>query len=108
MTNPVLEAALQYARLGMAVFPCKSKRPTTPAGFKDASTSRDVIKSMVGLHLIGQFHLQDLNPLELTAQDAHRVVTGDLVEHQDRQVPVVTVASWNLRPASRRARRSTG
>jgi len=34
----------------MAVFPCKSKRPTTPAGFKDASTSRDVIKAWFAEH----------------------------------------------------------
>lgn len=43
--NAVLEAALEYAKHGLAVFPCRGKRPTTPNGFKDASAVPQVITS---------------------------------------------------------------
>jgi len=52
MTNENLEAALEYARIGVPVFPCrirpegkkKAKSPYTPNGFKDASTGIEQIK----------------------------------------------------------------
>ena len=52
MTNENLEAALQYARIGLPVFPCrirdegkkKAKSPYSPNGFKDASTGTEQIK----------------------------------------------------------------
>ncbi len=45
MTPSVLIAALDLAASGRPVFPCAiaTKRPTTPHGFKDASTGSDVI-----------------------------------------------------------------
>lgn len=43
--NELLNAALGYAELGLPVFPCNiEKKPLTPHGFKDASTSVDQIK----------------------------------------------------------------
>jgi hypothetical protein len=52
MTNENLEAALEYARIGVPVFPCrirpegkkKAKSPYPPNGFKDASTGTEQIK----------------------------------------------------------------
>jgi hypothetical protein len=45
-TPNMLKAALGYARLGYAVFPCHpgTKEPATPHGFKDATTDRKRIK----------------------------------------------------------------
>jgi hypothetical protein len=41
----MLEAALNYAKKGIPVFPCgDDKRPLTPHGFKDATTNPAVIK----------------------------------------------------------------
>ena len=42
----MLKTALQYARRGWAVFPCKNKIPLTPHGFKDASKDVKVIRQM--------------------------------------------------------------
>jgi hypothetical protein len=36
--NLMLDAALDYARQGLPVFPCREKKPITPRGFLDAST----------------------------------------------------------------------
>lgn len=45
---PILAAALWYATLGFGVFPCQpgSKLPATRRGFKDGSTSPNVIKGV--------------------------------------------------------------
>jgi len=46
MSSPVLEAALNYARKGVPVFPCSiTKRPLTAHGFKDASTDPAQIRA---------------------------------------------------------------
>ena len=44
--NELMEAALNYANMGLAVFPLKpkDKRPITDNGFKDASTDESVIR----------------------------------------------------------------
>jgi hypothetical protein len=44
--NSLLEAALAYAELGYAVFPCEpnAKRPCTAHGFKDATTDAEQIE----------------------------------------------------------------
>lgn len=42
----MLKTALQYARRGWVVFPCKNKIPLTPHGFKDASKDVKVIRQM--------------------------------------------------------------
>jgi len=44
--NATLEAALGYARLGLAVLPCKpgGKEPLTPNGVKDATTDEATIR----------------------------------------------------------------
>lgn len=44
-SNPTLDAALSLAKLGIAVFPCRGKRPAIPDGFKGASTVREVVKA---------------------------------------------------------------
>ena len=48
----MLEAALSYARMGMAVFPLveRSKRPATANGFKNATTDEAKIRSWWGAH----------------------------------------------------------
>ncbi|GMU38256.1 MAG: bifunctional DNA primase/polymerase [Phycisphaerae bacterium] len=45
--NPLLLAALQYAALGLPVFPCapSQKRPTTEHGFHDATTDEATIRA---------------------------------------------------------------
>ena len=45
--DSMLENALEYARYGWPVFPCRpgSKVPLTPRGFKDATTDESVIKA---------------------------------------------------------------
>lgn len=48
--NLALKAALSYARRGFAVFPLRSKRPITPEGFKDASSSPEMIRAWWGEH----------------------------------------------------------
>jgi hypothetical protein len=46
MNNKILEAALEYAAKGVAIFPCKpDKAPHTRQGFKDATTDSDQIVS---------------------------------------------------------------
>ena len=44
--NELLNAALKYARMGLAVFPLKAKgkEPNTENGFKDASTDETIIR----------------------------------------------------------------
>lgn len=42
--NSTLEAALKYAALGLAVFPCRNKIPVTPKGFYDATTDEVQIR----------------------------------------------------------------
>lgn len=42
--NETLAAALQYAALGLAVFPVKGKIPCTPKGFYDATTDETQIR----------------------------------------------------------------
>jgi hypothetical protein len=41
----MLDHALRYAELGLAVFPCNGKVPMTSRGFKDASTDEEQIRS---------------------------------------------------------------
>lgn len=49
--NERMEAALNYAARGWPVFPCRiDKRPITPHGFKDATTSADRIKTWWTMH----------------------------------------------------------
>lgn len=48
--NPSLKAALEYAKSGFEVFPLRSKRPITPSGFHDASSSVDMVKAWWGEH----------------------------------------------------------
>jgi hypothetical protein len=59
MPNPVLQsadqmlrAALAYAEMGFAVFPCalRGKAPLTEHGFKDASKDPEVIRALWRLH----------------------------------------------------------
>ncbi len=38
MDTSLLDAALRYAELGYAVFPCRANQPLTPHGFHDATT----------------------------------------------------------------------
>lgn len=45
--TPLHQAALAYARSGLAIFPClvNAKAPATPHGFKDATTDIDQINA---------------------------------------------------------------
>jgi hypothetical protein len=47
LTNPVLEAALSYAKLGIPILPCKPKGkvPDCPEGKDNASLNREVIRA---------------------------------------------------------------
>jgi len=50
-TNPVLQAALDYSRLGLPVFPCRpDKTPYTPNGFKNATTDEKTIRGWWNLY----------------------------------------------------------
>jgi hypothetical protein len=42
----MLEAALEYARNGIPVFPCREKKPLTPHGFKDASCDERQVQAL--------------------------------------------------------------
>lgn len=54
MTGGLVDAALELARSGRAVFPCGyDKRPRTPNGFHDATTDEQVIRSWRWEGLIG-------------------------------------------------------
>lgn len=44
-TNVLLDAALQYAREGIPVFPCREKKPLTSNGFYSATTDEDQIRA---------------------------------------------------------------
>ena len=47
----MLNAALDLARGGLPVFPCRrDKKPTTPHGFLDASTAPDIVRRLWLLH----------------------------------------------------------
>ena len=52
MTNELLQAALDYAAKGLAVFPLieKDKKPLTANGFKDATTNVDKINEWWTIH----------------------------------------------------------
>ena len=45
MTEEMLEAALEYGRHGIPVFPCRGKKPLTLHGLKDATTDEVKIKN---------------------------------------------------------------
>ena len=48
----MLRAALAYAAMGFAVFPCasKGKTPLTGRGFKDATKDHEVIRALWSAH----------------------------------------------------------
>ncbi len=45
-----LAKALEYASLGIAIFPCNGKKPITKNGFKDATAYIEIIKKWWTLH----------------------------------------------------------
>lgn len=45
MNNPILDAAIGYAKHGLSVFPVEGKRPVTPEGMLNATTNLEVIEA---------------------------------------------------------------
>lgn len=81
MTNQLLEAALNYARRGWRVFPCrpKGKEPLTPAGFKNATTDEAQIRVWWGIWPdanIGLATGNGLYVLDLDGPDGEASVQG--------------------------------
>ncbi len=70
-TKPLLRAALAYARLGLAVFPCQpqGKTPLTEHGVKDATRDAAIIRAWwtrwpdanIGLAMGGEFSAIDID-----------------------------------------------
>ena len=69
--NPVLTAALDLAANGLPVFPCSdwSKRPTTPNGFKNASTDPEEIRRLWRAHPGGLIGVPTGNAIGLDVLD---------------------------------------
>ena len=50
MRASVIDTALDYARRGWAVFPCRNKIPITPHGYKDAVKDIEQVKKIFQQH----------------------------------------------------------
>jgi hypothetical protein len=73
-----LEAAFQYVERGLAIFPCEpcSKRPSTPHGFKDASTKLRPYNHHPSLKGFAEFFLPDGSELPVNAQENWAIEPG--------------------------------